>query len=128
ITRLLKKDVDFNWDDKAMKAFEQLKTAFTTEPVLKHFDSSKKCIIETDASDNAIGAVCSQEHDGKQHPIAFYSRTLTLTEKNYHIHDKELLAIIEALQHWRHYTAYSKEKTTIFTDHKNLLYFTNKQI
>src|SRR5690606_15557131 len=61
------------------------------------------------------------------HPIAYYSRSLTPAEKNYHIHDTELLAIIEALEQWRHYLAYSEHKAKIFTDHKNLLYFTEKR-
>jgi hypothetical protein len=127
ITRLLKKEVKFDWNEEAEQAFQQLKIAFTSDPILTHFEEKRTCVIETDASDTALGAVCSQEHEGVLHPVAFYSRSLTPAERNYHVHDKELLAIVEALQHWRHYTVYSKEKTRIFTDHKNLLYFTNRQ-
>src|SRR6185369_10182745 len=111
---LLKKDTKFDWDEQAEGAFQQLKVAFTTKPILKHFDEMKSCIIETDASSTAMGAVCSQMYNDQPHPIAYYSRTLTPAERNYHIHNKELLAIIEALQEWRHYTVYSKEPTKIY--------------
>src|SRR5690606_39004636 len=71
---------------------------------------------------------CNQtDEHGTLHPIAFYSRSLTPAERNYHIHDQELLAIIEAFEHWRHYLIYSEHITKVFTDHKNLLYFTTKQ-
>src|SRR5688500_14260876 len=56
ITRLLKKDVEFKWDDAAEKAFIHLKEVFTTEPLLRHFNPDKRCIIQTDASGTAIGA------------------------------------------------------------------------
>src|SRR5690606_32676612 len=128
ITRLLKKDVPFVWNQDADNAFESLKKAFTSDPILKHFDPTKPCYIETDASKEAIGAICSQkDNNGIMHPIAFYSRSLTPAERNYHIHDQELLAIIEAFEHWRHYLIYSEHTTRVFTDHKNLLYFTTKQ-
>jgi len=128
ITRLLKKDTKFQWDDNAEQAFLKLKEIFTKGPLLRHFNQEKRCIIETDASKTAIGAICSQEcEDGLVRPIAYYSRSLTPAERNYHVHDTELLAIIEALETWRHYLAYSKEKTLIYTDHKNLLYFTEKR-
>jgi hypothetical protein len=73
ITQLLKKDIKFEWDDKAEAAFQQLKKTFTTDPILRHFEQTKTCTIETDASDTALGAVCSQEYNGKLHPIAYYS-------------------------------------------------------
>src|SRR5690606_24528425 len=128
ITKLLKKDIPFIWDQAAKEAFESLKKAFTSDPILKHFDPYKPCYIETDASKDAIGAICSQKDENDiLHPIAFYSRSLTPAERNYHIHDQELLAIVEAFEHWRHYLIYSEHVTKVFTDHKNLLYFTTKQ-
>ena len=59
--------------------------------------------METDASGHAIGEVLFQEQDGKWKPIAFLSRTMQPAERNYEIHDKELLAIMEALIKWRQY-------------------------
>jgi hypothetical protein len=129
ITRLLKKDVPFAWDQQAQGAFDELRKAFTAEPILCHFDPSKACFLEPDASKTALGAVCSQPDDnGVLHPVAFYSRSLTAPERNYHVHDTELLAAIEGLEHWRHYFAYSPFPATILTDHKNLEYFSEKRM
>ena len=79
--------------------------------------------IEMDASDQAVGACLYQRKDGKWHPVAYYSRKMLQAEQNYDIHDKELLAVVNALEHWRVY-AESSSKLTIFTDHKNLTTFT----
>ena len=63
------------------------------------FDLAKKVHLETDALDKAIGACLTQEHEGKKHPVAYYSRKITLAEQNYDIYNKELLAIVATLQH-----------------------------
>ena len=65
---------------------------------------------------------------GQSHPVAFYSKSLQPAERNYEIHDKELLAIIHALKHFRHYLQGSAHQTKIFSDHANLKYFTTKQM
>lgn len=128
ITRFLKKNVSFVWDNLAQKAFDTLREAFISAPILVHFDPSKPCFIEPDASKYGIGAVISQpDENGVLHPIAFYSRSLSPAEKNYHIHDTELLAALEGLENWRHYLAYSDHPATILTDHKNLEYFSEKR-
>ena len=128
ITHLLKKDLAFDWDATVQAAFEALKRAFSSEPVLTHFDPAKPCFLEPDASKNAIGAVCSQpDENGILHPVAFYSRSLTSAERNYHIHDTELLAVVEGLEYWRHYFAYSDHPAVVLTDHKNLEYFSEKR-
>ena len=87
------------------------------------FDPKKLSRIETDASDLAIGACWMQEHDGRWHLIAYMSRKLSPAEQNYDIYDKELLAIVAALETWRVY-AEGLPDLTIFTDYKNLLHFT----
>ena len=69
----------------------------------------------------------SQEHEGKWHPIAYYSRKFSKEEENYDVHDKELLAIVACIQHWRVY-AESCSELTIFTDHKNLVNFTTTKV
>ena len=79
--------------------------------------------METDASDKAIGAVLNQkDEDGKLVPTAYYSRKMTESKSNYDIHNKELLAIVEALHQWRVYLKEAKHPVQIYTDHKNLLY------
>ena len=80
-------------------AFELLKRRFTTAPILLHFDPQLPCIIETDASDFAIGAVLSQlSADRRLHPVAFHSRKMDKAEVNYEIHDKEMLAVVTAFK------------------------------
>ena len=114
---------EWQWGTKEQQAFEDLKRECLNDPVLKMFDTKKPSRIESDASDLAIGACLTQEHEGKQHPVAYMSRKLSPAEQNYDIHDKELLAIVAALETWRVY-AEGSPGLTIYTDHKNLLHFT----
>ncbi|KAI7201342.1 hypothetical protein KC365_g18742, partial [Hortaea werneckii] len=123
LTSLTKKDIKFVWTEKQEKAFQQLKKACIQSPTLMLFDTKKPVQVETDASDLAIGACLTQEHNGKRHPVAYYSRKMTPAEQNYEIYDKELLAIVAALRHWRVYCE-GATGLTIYTDHKNLQYFT----
>jgi hypothetical protein len=84
---------------EAQKAFQDLKTIFTTTPIFVHPDFSKPFYMETDALDFVIGAVLSQKGEGKRlHPVAFYSRKFSVVEINYEIHDKELLAIVDSFK------------------------------
>jgi len=106
-------------------AFEDLKAAVTTAPVLVSPQESDPFRIEADSSDFATGAVLSQQSttDGKWHSVAFYSKSLSSVEWNYEIHDKEMLAIICALEEWRHFLEGATHLVEIWTDHKNLEYF-----
>jgi hypothetical protein len=71
---------------------------------LIHPDFSKPLIFENDASDYALEAILLQNREDKQlHPVAFYFRKFTTVKINYEIHDKELLAIVDAFQEWRHF-------------------------
>jgi hypothetical protein len=118
-------DQMFTWGNKTQDAFDQLKTRFTEAPILAVHDPEKDSILETDASDEAIGGCLSQRgDDGLLHPIAYYSRKLTGAEANYDVHDKELLAIIDTMEQWRPYLEGTKNPVQIYTDHKNLIYFT----
>ena len=66
--------MDWEWGNEQQAGFETLKTAMVTEPILQHFDLERPVPIETDASDYAIGAICSQPDDnGILHPVAYYS-------------------------------------------------------
>jgi transposase InsO family protein len=123
LTKLTRKDTTWTWGKEQEEAFEKLKEACIKEPVLIAFRSGLPLRIETDASDLALGAVALQEKDGKWHPIAYHSRKFSQAEERYDVHDKELLAIVNALEHWRAY-AESCSELTIFTDHKNLTHFT----
>jgi hypothetical protein len=78
-----------------------------------------------DSSDFATKAVLSQQssEDNKWHLIAFLSKFLSPVEQNYKIHDKEMLAIIRALEEWRHFVEGVEHQVKIWTDHKNLEYF-----
>jgi transposase InsO family protein len=109
-------------------AFKCLKNAFTRAPILRHFDPELPIQLETDASDFAIGAVLSQPHEGRWHPVAFMSRKFIPAEINYEIHDKELLAIVDAFKVWRHYLQGAAHQIVIYTDHKNLEYFMTTKI
>ena len=78
ITSLERKDVPFKWTPRCQEAFEKLKGAFTSEPVLMHFDWDKPAVLKTDASDYVCAGVLSQhDDDGVLHPIAFYSKKMT---------------------------------------------------
>jgi hypothetical protein len=125
LTELTKGDKkDWRWTAEGEKSFTELKTRFTTAPILKHFDPQRPVIIETDASDFALGAVLSQRDDeNRLHPVAFHSRRFQPAEINYEIHDKEHLAIVDAFKHWRRYCEGAQHQVQVFLDHQNLEYF-----
>ena len=96
---MVKKDKKWEWMEKQEKAFEELKRRFTEEPVLAALDLDKKMRMEVDASDYATGGVLSMEcEDNLWRPVAFLFKSLNETERNYEIHDKEMLAIIRGLE------------------------------
>jgi len=116
-------NVPFNWTSRCQTAFDQLKTLITSAPILiipNHYDKFR---LETDASEYAIGGILSQQQNNQWKPIAYLSKLLTLTERNYEIYDRELLAIMVALQHFRHYLIGTRQEFEIWTDHTNLQYF-----
>jgi hypothetical protein len=130
MVNLTRKDHPFLWTDACQEAFELMKERVTTAPVLKHFDRTKEAILETDSSDYVNGGVLSQYgDDGILYPVAFYSKNMAPAECNYEIYDKELLAIIRCLEHWRPELESTDIPIKIFTDHKNLEYFmTTKEL
>ena len=131
ITDLTKKEHVYQWDSNCQKAFDILKTKFTEAPILAHFLSDQPTVIETDASDYALGAVLSQiqtRGDQSLHPVAYHSRKFKPAEINYDIHDKEMLAIVAALKEWEHMLKSCQEEFTVYTDHKNLEYFATTKV
>jgi len=123
----------FEWTPEAQKAFEDLKAAFISEPILKHFDTELPTLVETDANDNVCAAVVSQQHQhphtGKPvwMPTSYFSKKMNPAERNYDIYDKELLAIVKTLKDFRA-ELMSVENMLILTDHKNLEYFTTTKL
>ena len=107
---------------------EALKRQFTKEPVLAAPDIDKKMRMEVNALDYATRGVLSMEGgDRLWRPVAFLSKPLNKTKKNYEIYDKEMLAIIKGLENWRHLLEGTRSKFEIWTDHKNLEYFMKAQ-
>jgi hypothetical protein len=112
-------------DAEAVKSFKILKQKFAEGPVLAHFDPATPCRVETDASGFAISGILSQPRPGlggkeQWHPVAYYSRKMSPAERNYDTHDGELLAVVEAFKHWRHYLEGAAFDVLLLTDHHNL--------
>ena len=94
-------------------------------PILASFDPEKKIILKTDASDQALGSCLSQpDAEGRLHLVAYRSRKFSGPELNYDVHNKELLAIVDAFEEWRAYLKGSRHPIVVYSDHKNLSYFT----
>jgi hypothetical protein len=104
LIRLTRKTALWDPNDKCRSAFKLLNNVFTSALILSHWKPDVLIFIETDASDYAIAAIISiQDSDGEIQPVAFLSRTLSVSKLNYNVHDKELLAIFKSFKHWRHY-------------------------
>ena len=109
------------------KAQKQLIDAFKSAPVLKHFNPDLPAIVETDASDFALGVILSQKHEGRLHPVAFHTWKFTQAEINYDTVDKELLAIVDSFKRWRRFLDGANYQVQVITDHQNLeLFHTTK--
>jgi len=122
LTELLGSSTVFHWDQPQQKAFEALKIAVTTAPVLRIFDPALSTAVETDASGFAVGAVLFQtDHQGESRPVAYTSRKMSSAERNYPTHEQELLAVVHALKTWRYYLDGSH--FIVYTDHATLQHF-----
>jgi hypothetical protein len=129
---LTKKSSVFHWGQAEQDAFNKIHTIMCCASVLRQPDFTKKFYLQTDTSAYGIGAVLSQEGEllpslakfkkPVTHPVAFFSATFTPTERNYDIYERELLAMMKALTHWRSYLGWTKHLFTIMTDHANLQY------
>jgi len=128
LTQLLKKGTLFQWTPECREALDKLISIVLTDPALQQPDTTKPFQLEVDASAFATGTILSQKDDrGKSRAIGFHSKTFTEAERNYDIHDRELLAVVHGLDNWRHLLASSPHHITILTDHKNLQYYCNPQ-
>ena len=104
--------------------------AFTSAPILMHFQPEYQTTVETDASDYAVAAVLSQINltTGIMHPVAYFSHTMLPAELNYEIHDKELLGIFVAFKEWCTYLEGSAHPVQVITNHKTLEYFSTTKL
>jgi hypothetical protein len=122
---------EFTWDAACQKALDQLKYLVTHAPVLAVPTKDGEYVVRTDASQNAVGAVLMQKQiqpDGttQERTIAFYSRQLSPSQRNYGAYDRELLAIEEAVLHWRYYLQQSR--FTVYTDHRSIQHLLSQRL
>jgi hypothetical protein len=122
LTELLKKGKVFAWTSAAEQSFQALKSALVSAPVLALPDFNKTFVVETDASDKGIGAVLQQEG----HPIAYISRALGLKNQGLSTYEKESLAILMVVDHWRTYL--QPAEFIIQTDQKSLIHLDDQRL
>lgn len=122
-----KKPGSVELNDRESKAFRDLLYAFSTAPLLRYFDPERPIRLETDASGFGMAGILSQPDDqGVWHPIAFWSKKFSSTERNYATPDQELFAIVYSFKHWRQYLEGSRYQVEVLTDHHNLRLFMNQ--
>ena len=120
LTELTKAGQPWRWASEQQHAFDSLKSALTSAPVLLVPDTDKPFHVFADASQQAVGAVLMQDQGRGLQPVAFESRKLSPAERNYPIHEIELLAVVHALKVWRCYLEGTQFYTN--TDHQSLQY------
>ena len=123
--KLLEKDAKFDWEEDCQKSFEELKFHLTTAPIVRAPNWQLPFEVMCDASDLAIGAVLGQREDGKPHVVYYASKTLNEAQRNYTTTEKELLAVVYALDKFRAYLVGAD--IVIFTDHSALKYLLTKK-
>ena len=120
LNELTKKTKVFKWSQECQTAFKKLKEKFLKKPVLIIPDPSRQFFVESDASKWATGAILRQlDNNGDLKPCGYISHSLTATERNYNIYDRELLGIIRALQTWRHFLEGSEHEVIILSQKLN---------
>ncbi|KAI5182010.1 hypothetical protein NEOKW01_2150, partial [Nematocida sp. AWRm80] len=109
------------WNENLRERFNTVKQIITQTTKLSQPDFNKVFILTTDASDKAIGAILAQkDHHGKERVISTFSKILDSTQKNYGITDRELLAVVKSIEHYRHFLI--GKEFILRTDHKCLIY------
>ena len=121
--RLTEKGAPFVWTPELQNAFESLKTALSTTPVLHFLVPDAPYVLDTDASLTGIGVVLSQVIDGEEYVLGYASRTLDKAQRNYCITRLELLAVVHFVRHFRPY--FYGRRFTIRTDHSSLQWLLN---
>ena len=123
--KLLEKDEKFEWDAECQEKFEELKAYLTTTPIVRAPDWHLPFEVMCNVSDLAVGAVLGQRVEGKPYVVYYASKTLNEAQRNYTTSEKELLAVVYALDKFRSYLIGSD--IVIFTDHSALKYLLTKQ-
>ncbi|GJR70323.1 hypothetical protein Tco_0016388 [Tanacetum coccineum] len=121
LTALTKKD-GFLWSEEALKAFNKLKQALLSTPILRLPDFSKNFVVECDASSDGVGAILSQD----DHPVAYFSKGFSPSNRFKSAYDRELLALVLAVQKWNHYLL--GHHFLIRTDHYTLKFLLEQRI
>ena len=128
ITKLTGKSVPLQWKTEQFATFKVLKDAFTSAPILQHFDYEKAIVVEMDASDYVSAGVLSQPDDnGVLRPVAFFSEKHSPAKCNYEIYDQEQLAIVRSFEERQPHLIGTAQPIRVLTDHKNLEYFATKR-
>lgn len=122
LTSTKKKAPPFLWSPEAEQSFLELKSLLVKAPVLACPNFNLPFEVHTDASDFGIGAMLSQTINGVEHPVAYMSRSLSGAERNYSVTEREALAVLIALEHWRCYLE-NGHTFSVFTDHAALKWF-----
>ena len=121
--KLIEKETVFAWTEQCKEAFDELKRRLTTAPVLAYPIASGKFTLDTDASEKGIGAVLSQEQNGQERVVAYFSRSLNRRERNYCVTRKELLAVVRATEKFHYY--FYGQRFVVRTDHASLKWLFN---
>jgi hypothetical protein len=121
--RLTEKKAKFVWTSECGLAFEALQQALISAPILSYPQSGGQFVLDTDASNFAIGCVLSQVQDGEEKVVAYGSKSLSKSERNYCVTRRELLAIVVFLKKYKHYLGGSRVK--VRTDHGSLRWIFN---
>jgi hypothetical protein len=130
LNALTVKGIKFEWSLDCQQAFDELKKRLLTAPVLRHFSYDLPTRLETDSSDGIMGGVLSQQQPDTQdwHPVGYFSETMQGAELNYSIQDKELMAVVRALQYWRaELIGLQQAPFLVITDHQALEHYSTKR-
>ena len=125
LTQMTKQGVEWDWSEAQHRAFNRLKLALTTAPVLRLPDFDRQFVVTTDASDAAVGAILEQDFGKGLQPVAFASRKLNGAEMRYSAYERELLGIVWALAQWKHYCR-GPHSVIIQMDHAPLRHLPNQ--
>jgi len=129
LSKLTGKNVPLKWTANCESALQKIKTAFSSAPILCHFDPERQCIIETEASDYVSAGVLSQYNNQNiVHPVTFFYKKHSPAQCNYEIYNKELMAIIRSFEKWRSKLESSPHVIEVLSDHRNLEYFMSTKL
>ena len=129
-TQLTRKNTSFVWNEICVQVFDNLKKQVSLTSVLRHFNLKRQAILKINASNYVKDEILSQYNDKKVlHSMIFYSKSMILTEINYHIYDKKLLIIIRCFEHWWLKLKCTELLIQMFINHQTLkIFMKNKQL